>query len=365
MMLTLQQNQLLMERLFKMDRVSSLFILSKVTYIKNVPKPALWDTKDKGNINFFMTEYESYCNEFGYLGDDVRVRSFDTFLKDSAGITFAASRASQIDEPAWARLKAWAIKSWRKPHQHLLDVLSLGAMRWRFDQNLLRYAQEYKSRYLQYGCKKNPQLGLMGAILATLNKNVCRKVWEREALPPTILELLDLVIRLGDVCEYARPNESQGEKKTFNSHFKLKAKYNFCARQPADVTESFKSHLELNQKRTKRVDVKEAQKNNLCFKCRFSGHMSRDCQKKCKANNEGRASHYHQLNDNAIGKSPQTVDKYVLNLMCNFKDVLTNDLPKDLPWIREVNHKIEWVSGAEPLNKAPYRLNQVEFVKLK
>jgi hypothetical protein len=113
MTLTLQQNQLLMERLFKGKGVSSPSILSKVTYMKNVPKPVLWDTKDKRNIEFFMTKYENYCYAFGYLGDDVRVRSFGTFLKDSARITFLAWRASQIDKPAWATLKAWAIESWR------------------------------------------------------------------------------------------------------------------------------------------------------------------------------------------------------------------------------------------------------------
>jgi hypothetical protein len=72
-----------------------------------------------------------------------------------------------------------------------------------------------------------------------------------------MFELLNLVIRLGDAREIARPNESQGEKKIFNSRFKLKAKRSFSARQPAEVFESSKSHLDSNQKRTKRVDVKE------------------------------------------------------------------------------------------------------------
>jgi hypothetical protein len=51
--------------------------------------------------------------------------------------------------------------------------------------------------------------------------------------------------------------------------------------------------------------------------------------------------------------------------MRNFEDVLPNDLPKDFPLIHEVNHKIELVLGAEPQNKAPYQLNQVELLELK
>jgi hypothetical protein len=111
MTLMLQHNQLLMECLFKGKEVLSPSILSKVTYMKNVPKPALWDTKDKQNIEFFMIEYKSYCDASGYQEVDVRMKSFSTFLKDSAEITFAAWRASQINEPAWATLKAWAIES--------------------------------------------------------------------------------------------------------------------------------------------------------------------------------------------------------------------------------------------------------------
>jgi len=62
----------------------------------------------------------------------------------------------------WKDLKEWAIEAWRKSHQHLLDVTSLGAIKWRSDQNLSRYVEEYKSKYLQFDCEKNPQLGMMG-----------------------------------------------------------------------------------------------------------------------------------------------------------------------------------------------------------
>ena len=55
----------------------------------------------------------------------------------------------------------------------------------------------------------------------------------------------------------------------------------------------------------------------------------------------------------------------VTRMFENFKDVLTNELPEELPPEREVDHKIELVPGAKPQNKAPYRLNQNELVELK
>jgi hypothetical protein len=48
-----------------------------------------------------------------------------------------------------------------------------------------------------------------------------------------------------------------------------------------------------------------------------------------------------------------------------FKDVLTKELPNELPPKREVDHKIEVVPGSEPPSKAPYRLDQRELVELK
>ena len=59
-------------------------------YMKNVPKPPLWVTRDKRNIETFLTEYEAYCDAAAYIGDAVRVRSFGSFLKESASTTFAS-----------------------------------------------------------------------------------------------------------------------------------------------------------------------------------------------------------------------------------------------------------------------------------
>jgi hypothetical protein len=48
-----------------------------------------------------------------------------------------------------------------------------------------------------------------------------------------------------------------------------------------------------------------------------------------------------------------------------YKDVLTKELPHELPPKREVDHKIEVIPGAEPPSKALYWLNQVELIELK
>jgi hypothetical protein len=69
--------------------------------------------------------------------------------------------------------------------------------------------------------------------------------------------------------------------------------------------------------------------------------------------------------DNAKREPPQTVAPLASNLLLEFDDVFTDELPSELPPKRVVDHKIELVPGAEPQNKAPYRLNQVELAELK
>ena len=85
-----QQNQMLMELAQGKLAKGSSSDGSKPTYMKNVPKPPNWDTKDRRNIEAFLTEYETYCNASGYIGDEVRVRSFGSFLKEGAAVSFAA-----------------------------------------------------------------------------------------------------------------------------------------------------------------------------------------------------------------------------------------------------------------------------------
>ena len=166
--------------------------VTKPTYIKNVPKSTTWDTKDKRNIEDFLTEYETYCDASRYNGDDVKVRSFGSFLKDGASIAFAAWRGSRGERLLWKNLKEWAIKAWLKPHQHLLDVTSLGTMKWMNDQNLSRYAEDYKCKYLRFDYENSPRLGMMGMFFASLDESIWRKVWKRESLPTTMMKLLNV-----------------------------------------------------------------------------------------------------------------------------------------------------------------------------
>lgn len=135
------QNRFLLD-IIKSEKVSSSDV-TKPTYMKDVPKPTTWNTQDKRNVEAFVTKYEIYCDASGYHSDKVKVRSFGLFLKKGTPIKFAAWRNSRAEDLAWKELKEWAIVMWRKLHQHLLHVLSLGAMKWRPEQNLSRYAEEY------------------------------------------------------------------------------------------------------------------------------------------------------------------------------------------------------------------------------
>ena len=67
-------------------------------YMKNVSKPIIWDTRDKQNIEAFLTEYEAYCDAADYIGNTVRIRSFRSFLKKDASTTFASWRSSQGED---------------------------------------------------------------------------------------------------------------------------------------------------------------------------------------------------------------------------------------------------------------------------
>ena len=74
---------------------------SKPTYMKNVPKPTTWDNKNKRNIKTFFTEYETYCDASGYIGNEVEVRNFESVLKEGASIAFAAWRDSRGKTLPW------------------------------------------------------------------------------------------------------------------------------------------------------------------------------------------------------------------------------------------------------------------------
>jgi len=55
----------------------------------------------------------------------------------------------------------------------------------------------------------------------------------------------------------------------------------------------------------------------------------------------------------------------VKKLLQKYNDVFPNDLPSGLPPKRDIDHKIELVSGSEPPTKAPYRMSPAELDELK
>ena len=77
------------------------------------------------------------------------------------------------------------------------------------------------------------------------------------------------------------------------------------------------------------------------------------------------------LNENFLDNNtkgllpPLCCSTSVIRVLDEFKDVLTHELPGALPRVREMDHKIKLVSGAESQNKVPYRFKQNEFVELK
>ena len=57
--------------------------------------------------------------------------------------------------------------------------------------------------------------------------------------------------------------------------------------------------------------------------------------------------------------------RHIREVLGKYKNVLTNELPQELPPKRKVDHKIEVISGSKPPSQTPYRLNQTELLELK
>ncbi|XP_075083253.1 uncharacterized protein LOC142167004 [Nicotiana tabacum] len=55
----------------------------------------------------------------------------------------------------------------------------------------------------------------------------------------------------------------------------------------------------------------------------------------------------------------------VKELLLEFEDVMPQDMPKRLPPRRTVDHEIEFVPGAKPPARAPYRMSQLELTELR
>jgi hypothetical protein len=57
--------------------------------------------------------------------------------------------------------------------------------------------------------------------------------------------------------------------------------------------------------------------------------------------------------------------KHIHEVLGRYNDVLTNDLSQELLPIREVDHKIEVISGSEPPSKAHYQFKKKKLLELK
>ena len=55
--------------------------------------------------------------------------------------------------------------------------------------------------------------------------------------------------------------------------------------------------------------------------------------------------------------------RHIRDVLGKYKDVLTNELPQELPPRKEVDYKIEMILGSELPSNTPYRLNQKEYVE--
>ncbi|KAG8380918.1 hypothetical protein BUALT_Bualt06G0066600 [Buddleja alternifolia] len=61
----------------------------------------------------------------------------------------------------------------------------------------------------------------------------------------------------------------------------------------------------------------------------------------------------------------QEVPDKIAALLVDFEDIFPSELPKELPPIRAIDHKIELEPGAKPPAMAPYRMNLAELVELR
>ncbi|RVW20594.1 Transposon Ty3-G Gag-Pol polyprotein [Vitis vinifera] len=59
------------------------------------------------------------------------------------------------------------------------------------------------------------------------------------------------------------------------------------------------------------------------------------------------------------------VSDLVVKILKEFKDVMSAELPKELPPRRPIDHKIELLPGTKALDQAPYRMPPAELLELR
>nr|GFC17860.1 putative reverse transcriptase domain, aspartic peptidase domain protein [Tanacetum cinerariifolium] len=96
-----------------------------------------------------------------------------------------------------------------------------------------------------------------------------------------------------------------------------------------------------------------------CFKCGQAGHLQKDCKKNTTTSTAGQAD----KKPGASGRVFAITEGQAANTS-EFPDVFPDELP-GIPPVREVEFNIELIPGAEPISKAPYRMDPVELTELK
>ena len=96
-----------------------------------------------------------------------------------------------------------------------------------------------------------------------------------------MLELLDVVIRLGDAREVGRAETPAAKKpyERFPGGNKPKfPKRKWESKEDPEGPSGKPTMRKAFVKRPKRVDAKDATKKGLCFKCRKAGHLAKECR---------------------------------------------------------------------------------------
>ena len=68
---------------------------------------------------------------------------------------------------------------------------------------------------------------------------------------------------------------------------------------------------------------------------------------------------------NPASTTPQEILPKVSKLLSEFLDVAPNELPNDLPLMRNIQHAVDLVPGSQLPNLPAYRMNPLEYKELK
>ncbi|GJV93325.1 hypothetical protein Tco_1541138 [Tanacetum coccineum] len=115
----------------------------------------------------------------------------------------------------------------------------------------------------------------------------------------------------------------------------------------------------------------------VCYKCGDPNHLANSelCPEKKKLDGRNAGGHIYAVKDVDQAQGPNVVTAHVTEkekskkrledvpVICDFLEVFPDDLP-GLPPSRQIEFKIDLVSGAAPVTRAPYRLAPSEMKEL-